>query len=97
MKEDLTINMSFPFSINMEYSLSYNEFLQKRSLNAQLIPLKFSFYRVYIERIHNYKDPKEMDMKTFSSVFSFLFQIIKEKIKFDLQFELMRWLLNCCP
>jgi hypothetical protein len=58
---------------------------------------KFSFYRVYIETIHNYQDPKEMDPKTSSSIFSFLFQAIKENIKSDLQVELMRWLVNCCP
>jgi hypothetical protein len=38
MKEDLTINMPFPFSTNMKYSLVLQwSFLQKRSLNAQLI------------------------------------------------------------
>jgi hypothetical protein len=37
MKEDMTINKPFPFSINKEYKLSYSGFLQKISLNAQLI------------------------------------------------------------
>jgi hypothetical protein len=96
MKENMTINMPLPFSINVEYKLSYSE-IQNRSLSAQLIDLYFSFYPVYIERIHIYQDPKEKDLKTSSSIFSFLFQIIKEKIKFDLQVELMRWLVNCCP
>jgi hypothetical protein len=76
--------------------LSSSGVFTKIALESQLID-PFSFYPVYIERIHIYQDPKEMDLKTSSSIFSFLFQIIKEKIIYDLQVELMRWLVNCCP
>ena len=48
----------------------------------------------FIEKLHSYQDPKEMDLETSSSIFSFLFQKIKEEIWSHPQVEIMRWHIN---
>ena len=44
----------------------------------------------FIEELHSYQDPKEVDLETSSSIFSFLLQKIKEEIRSHSQVEIMR-------
>ena len=48
----------------------------------------------FIEELHSYQDPKEVDLETFSPIFSFLLQKIKEEIRSHPQVKIMRWLIN---
>ena len=56
--------------------------------------LNYILLLVFIEELHSYQDPKEVDLETSSSIFSFLLQKFKEEIRSHPQVEIMRWLIN---